>query len=186
MIGVAFLFPFLLTLPGWWGLQRYREWRDGKRGTPRFLIAWGIVGPLVLVAVTILSSAVMTTAPPVGDAAETSLDSEVAVNTPGVALPDASGSSSDIGQDQLLTDVGDCARVTERDTGDFITVTDCSSPNASLVAVKVISFLRSDVPSKEDNHKRIKAVAAAALQSCPHQTLGWTDEGLQIVCWASW
>jgi hypothetical protein len=41
--GVVFAFPFLLTLPGWWTLSIYRQWKAGARPQPNGLIAWGMI-----------------------------------------------------------------------------------------------------------------------------------------------
>jgi len=43
VIGVVFAFFFFFTIPGWYALRAYRQWRDGDRPQPNFLIGFGIV-----------------------------------------------------------------------------------------------------------------------------------------------
>jgi hypothetical protein len=50
VLGVTWSFFFLLTIPGWLALGRYRKWKSGDIPTPRLLIGWGyaVAGLLVL------------------------------------------------------------------------------------------------------------------------------------------
>jgi hypothetical protein len=43
IVGIVFAFPFLLTLPGWIGIDHYRKWQNHERDRPIGFIAWGMI-----------------------------------------------------------------------------------------------------------------------------------------------
>jgi hypothetical protein len=46
--GLVFLFPFLLTIPFWIELGRYRKWKSGEIQRLPFLMAWGAFASVVV------------------------------------------------------------------------------------------------------------------------------------------
>jgi hypothetical protein len=61
IVGIVFGFGFLLTIPGWIGLDHYRKWQRYERTRPTGFIVWGIfmtalvpviIGVAALIAVT--------------------------------------------------------------------------------------------------------------------------------------
>jgi len=64
--GIVFGFLVLLTIPGWWGLSVYRQWKAGTRPQPNGLIAWGVIASILcsLLLLAASTGSLSTPAPP--------------------------------------------------------------------------------------------------------------------------
>jgi hypothetical protein len=55
IIGLIFGFPFLLTIPFWFGLSHYIKWQRGEHEAPIFAIGWGIVASVIVPVILIIA-----------------------------------------------------------------------------------------------------------------------------------
>ena len=120
ILGIICAFPFLLTIPGWVAIGRYRKWKSGEKGAPFGLMVWGVV----VTCLVIIGAALPPSAP------------ETPGNPPVVVQPgDTAGedSAGQIGSQGLAPAIGQCGIADGRRVQE---VTECDLAQVTVIAIE--------------------------------------------------
>ncbi len=168
--GVVCAFFYLLTIPGWFALARYRAWRRGEKPEPTFLVVFGGLN-LVLLVLTIGVAAYGSSRAYTGGSSAP----EVPTYAPGdpAASPVHVKTIVGVATDPWGPGAGDCGRI----HGNSLTWRADAGCRPTDNAVVIEQILLPTTHSGPWIRGRL------ARRRCPSRTRFYSTNRLAIACW---
>jgi hypothetical protein len=167
ILGVIWLFPVFLTIPGWMALKRYRRWRAGELKRPNVILVWG----LLMSTLMLMGAVVQVT----GMADETGPSTSAAVVGPDQHADDPQASNA-YAKHVVGPPVGQCGTK----VGDQLRWT----PGAACAPTDEVIVLEVQALPHTPRHGPVRTAAVKlAAARCPTGTQYYTAYVANVACW---